>query len=439
MRVALVLTVLLVGCGATATPPEDNLFLPGQQTALFEKGLVLPYDSLPCTPLGGAPQNDCNHHGSSIAQLADGTIAIAWFHGEAEKSVDSRIVWAKRAPGASTFAAPEVLFDDPTRSEGNAVLWVHESQKPWLFFVNIEGNGWGQARMRLIQSMDEAGTAWTAPKTLSDADCWMLRYPPVRLSSGELFLPGYYECLGTPVFVRSKDDFATWTLQESWKDGTWLLDHPGQIQPSVIVTGGARLAAVLRDGSMRKRVMRMTSEDDGKHWTAGLPTGLPNPGVAVAQVRLKDGHVVVVFNNSVTTRAPLTAALSLDDGAHFVAVRDLVVDDCADDECSYPHVIQSPTDGTIWVSYTHRRKTIGWVHFNEKWLQEGGQVAQVACTLDEACVEGRCYPSCPAACPTGLECAATVCRKKCSSGCASGEECDPQGLCRPAVTHACAP
>jgi len=441
MRLAVVALALFAACGMSPpSPPPDNLFLPDAQTPLFEKGLVLPYDSLPCVPLGGVPQNDCNHHGSSVAQLKDGTIAIAWFHGVQEKSPDSRIVWAKKAPGADTFSAPEVLYDDPTRSEGNAVLWTHEGGKPWLFFVNIEGNGWSQARMRLIQSMDEAGTSWTMPKTLADVDCWMLRYPPVRLGSGELLLPGYHECIATPVFVRSPDDFATWTRQETWKDGTWLLDHLGQIQPSVVVLGGTRLASVMRDGTQRHRVMRMTSEDDGRTWTEGLPTGLPNPGAAVAQVRLKDGHVVVVFDNSPSSRAPLSAALSVDDGAHFVAVKDLVVDDCATGECSYPHVIQSPTDGTVWVSYTHNRRTIGWVHFNERWLQEGGRTADVTCMADERCVDQRCFPACDGgACGDGLQCAGSVCRKPCAGACASGEACDAQGFCRPTVTGACTP
>jgi predicted neuraminidase len=35
-------------------------------------------------------------------------------------------------------------------------------------------------------------------------------------------------------------------------------------------------------------------------------------------------------------------------------------------------VVQNTRDGTIWASYTHNRETIGWVHFNEAWLKQGG-------------------------------------------------------------------
>jgi len=30
--------------------------------------------------------------------------------------------------------------------------------------------------------------------------------------------------------------------------------------------------------------------------------------------------------------------------------------------------MQSRLDGTLWVTYTMNRDTIGWVHFNEAWL-----------------------------------------------------------------------
>jgi len=433
--------VVLAGCGSVMQPVDagPELFLPEHQSPVFEKGLVLAYDSLPCTPIGGVPQNDCNHHGSSVAELGDSTIAIAWFHGVAEKSLDSRIVWAKRAPGAQIFSTPEVLYDDPTRSEGNSVLW-REKGTLWLFFVNIEGNGWAQARMRFMRSIDD-GATWTPPVTLSDSDCWMLRYPPVRAPSGNLVLPGYYECLAVPTFVRSSNDFSTWSLVETWKDGTFLLDHVGSIQPSMIVTTDGGLAAVMRDGTSRQRLQRMESGDEGRTWTKNVSTGLPNPGAATAQTRLKDGHVVVVFDNAPNARAPLSAALSTDDGRHFVAVRDLVIDDCATDECSYPYVVQSERDGTIWVAYTHNRRTIGWVHFNEAWLAQGGGEARVWCQADEACVGSRCFPACGGdagvTCTGGASCVSGACRVSCTAGCATGETCDADGYCRPSVTHAC--
>lgn len=431
MRAALAALLLLAAC-ASPPPPGPETFPPERQTPLFERGLVAPPSSIPCTPVTtGVPQNDCNHHGSSIVELPDGTLAVSWFHGEFEKSLDSRILWSRLAPGANEWSAPEVLFDDPLRSEGNSAWWVREDGAVFVFFVSIEGNGWAQARMRMIRS-DDGGKTFGPPTTLFDGDCWMLRNKPVRLSGGEVLLPGYYECLGVPVFVRSDDDFATWTLEQRWGEGSWLLDHVSQIQPALSVAKDGKVVALTRDGSQHRRVGRMVADTRARVWEPTRPTVLPNAGTGVDQVRLLDGHTVVLFNNSPTERFPLAAALSTDDTASFTAVRHL--DDVCDPQgCSYsyPSVAQSQRDGSIWVSYTYDRRTIGWVHFNEAWLKEGGHTAQVRCLGAELCREGTCAPPCGAgdACAAGATCRDGACRATCREA----ADCAPNHLCRDGV------
>jgi predicted neuraminidase len=52
-----------------------------------------------------------------------------------------------------------------------------------------------------------------------------------------------------------------------------------------------------------------------------------------------------------------------------------VRDDCpSPGACSYgyPSIAQDPTDDTLWISYTHNRQTIGWVHVSERWILEKG-------------------------------------------------------------------
>ncbi len=434
MRRALALLALTAfGCGKSALPPTSP------ELPRFEEGLIAPYDSVACAPGdGGAPRTTCNHHGSSVAELPDGTIAVSWFQGLAEKSPDSRILWSRRAPDAG-WSTPEILYDDPALSEGNSALWVNDKTgELYLFFVNIVGNGWSQARMRLIRSTD-AGKHWSTPVTLFDQDCWMLRYPPVRLKNGELLLPAYAECLASPVFLRSKDDFATWTVEERWKDGSWLLDHVGAIQPSVVRLANDDVSAICRDGTPMHRITRMTAGPDARTFTRSEPLPLPNPGAAAAQVRLANGHVVIVFDNSPTARAPLAAALSLDDGRTFTAIRTLVSADCTDDECSYPAVVQAK-DGSLWVSYTRNRRTIGWVHFNEAWLEAGGEVADLRCLNDEACREGQCFHACASSadCAGVAGCVDGACRSSCeTAACPSGETCGPSKLCVPKLRVKC--
>ena len=346
-----------------------NTFPPESQTPLWEKGLILPIDSLECYPVGGPPQTNCNHHGSTVTELPDGTMAAAWFHGEHEKSLDARIVWSQIEPGKTEWTWPEVLYDDPERSEGNPVLWVREDGELYVFFVSIYGNGWNHSKVRLLTSSD-GGASWSDPVTLRNRYCWMTRHRPARLTNGELLLPLYNECLAYPVFMRSTDDFANWT-EEAHLNLSYYLDHPGQIQPALAVLEDGTVTAVTRDGLPTNRVKRMVSEDNGVTWSRSRMTSLPNSGTSVDQVALLDGHVVVVFNDDPHARFPLSAALSFDGGETYLTQCDLN-DECDNPPCSYPYpsIAQNTHDGTIWVTYTHNRKTIGWVHFNEAWLLE---------------------------------------------------------------------
>lgn len=350
---------------------HDSDFIEVIQEPLYEKGLILPPDSLECIPVDtGIPQLNCNHHGSTVAELPDGTIAAVWYHGVAEKSPDLRIVWSKLAPNSDEWTWPEVLFDDPDYSEGNPALWIDEDGVFYVFFVSIFGDGWDQSKIRLIKSYDN-GETWTDHVFLREQYCWMTRHRPLRLANGDLLLPLYNECLAYPVFMRSTDNFNTWT-EEAHFTLEYYSQHTGQIQPALILLKDGRISAITRDGTPTRRIKRMTSDDNGITWTKSFPLELPNSGTSVDQVALKNGHVVVVYNDSPNDRFPLTVALSYDGGETFVAIKN-INDECDQGSCSYayPSIAQSKRDGTIWVTYTHNRQTIGWVHFNEAWLAEG--------------------------------------------------------------------
>jgi len=371
MKRVLLAVLLACGCGETA---KQDRFPPKEQEPFFEKGLILPPNSLECIPEStGVPQTDCNHHGSTVEVLPDGTVAVVWFHGEAEKSHDSWNVWSQLKPGAESWTEPVVIFDEPGKAEGNAALWVESDGTLAVVFVTIFGRDWwDDSRIRMIESCDR-GETWSDPIMLREEYCWMVRHRPIRLKSGRMVLPLYDECWALPVFMYSDDEFETLREQEFEDQGQYMIDHVTQIQPALIERGDGSLAAITRDGGSNHRIHLMTSADQGDTWTVSQPTQLPNSGTSVDWVRLLDGHVVTVFNNSPDVRFPLAAALSTDEGETYTAVRHLN-DDCPEGGCSYhyPSITQSRKDGSIWVSYTHQRETIGWIHFNEAWLMQGG-------------------------------------------------------------------
>lgn len=371
----------LASASTSGSTPDETTGSPTDEETLFERGFIVAPDSLPCYPVegGGEPSLDCNHHGSSIAQLANGEVAAVWYHGEAEKSPDVRVVWSRTDPSNVDWSEPEVLVDDPEHSEGNPALWVTDSGEILVFFVSIIGDGWSETHLRMVRSDDDGGT-FSDIRTLREDFCWNTRQKPIALQSGELLLPLYVECLAVPIFMRSNDDFVDdvrWTeLLELSDPFEYLGDHVGQIQPSLALRDDGTVSALTRNGLPTGFVREMIGDANGEHWSESVDIELPNSGTSIDQVRLDNGHRVVIFNDSPEVRFPLAAALSTDDGASYTATRHLV-DTCEEgtqdpDECEfhYPSVTQAD-DGSIWVSYTHDGTTIGWVHFNEAWLAEG--------------------------------------------------------------------
>lgn len=372
------------GSGSTSVPStstsaasetsETDTDTGSDAPGLFERGLILPPLSLPCTPVStGVPQNECNHHGSSVVQLPDGRIAAVWYHGEAEKSLDSNIIWSTYDQGE--WSAPEVLFDDPDRAEGNPAIWVSPTGELLVFFVSIYGEGWPDTKVRLVRS-DDLGQTWSDPTLLRDDLCWNTRQKPVLTSAGELILPLYIECLALPTFMYSNDEFRQdirWVEFADLPDSNgYFGNHLGQIQPSLIELEDGRLAAITRNGGLDGHIKRMVGDASGMIWEASATIDLPNSGTSVDQLKLANGNVIVIFNNSPEQRFPLAAALSYDDGETFEAVRHLN-DECDRDSCSYPYPsLTQAADGTVWATYTHNRETIGWVHFDEQWLAHGG-------------------------------------------------------------------
>ncbi len=358
----------------TPDAPDDPVDIV-PQAPLFERGQVIPPDSLACTHFDSGEETlDCNHHGSSVAVTADGTVLIAWYHGIAEKSKDSRIVWSRKLEGVESFGGAEVLFDDPEHAEGNPVIWVHESGALYLFFVTIlGGNSWNDGVLRLIRSED-GGESWSDVQTLRDDWGWMTRNKPIRMSNGNLLLPTYDETLYIPSFMISADDFHTEWVEIAFDDDPQgLVDHLSMIQPTVIERDDGTIFSISRNtSSVHSMAYEMTSPDFGATWTAGAISQVPNDSTGIEMTRLKSGRVVLAFNNTLSGRYPLSAALSEDGGQTWPLVTDIDGPCDPPGSCShgYTSVAQDPSDETIWITFTDERNTIGWVHLNEAWLLE---------------------------------------------------------------------
>jgi predicted neuraminidase len=131
----------------------------------------------------------------------------------------------------------------------------------------------------------------------------------------------------------------------------------GIIQPSVISLGGNRLRLYARSTARTGKICAADSEDSGRTWTEAHPLDLPNPNSGIDAIALRDGRVVLIFNDATTGRTPLNLAVSRD-GEHFRMFQTLESDP---GEYSYPALIQD-REGDLDMTYTWNRKKIRYVH-----------------------------------------------------------------------------
>ena len=112
------------------------------------------------------------------------------------------------------------------------------------------------------------------------------------------------------------------------------------------------------------KITQSESRDEGRTWTKAVPTTVNNPDSGISMTRLKNGHLILVYNDSPDERTPLNIVRSIDDGKTWEKPLAL---ESNPGEYSYPCVIQTD-DGKIHITYTYRRYSIKHVELNEDWM-----------------------------------------------------------------------
>ena len=190
----------------------------------------------------------------------------------------------------------------------------------------------------------------------------MVRSRPILLSDGDYLLPIYHETGADPEFTAADTTslFLRFDPKKAeWSESNRVRSRMGNLQPAVVELAPNELLAFCRRGGDYKPrkdgfVVRTESHDGGKTWSDGVETKFPNPNAAVELIRLRNGHLLFVYNDSFNDRTPLTAAISTDNGKTFPHHRNLAE---GDGDFGYPTAIQT-ADGKIHVSYTSNERTV---------------------------------------------------------------------------------
>ena len=113
-------------------------------------------------------------------------------------------------------------------------------------------------------------------------------------------------------------------------------------------------------------LVRSESRDGGRTWSEGRDSAFPNPNSAVDFLKLATGNLLLVYNDSGTSRVPLTVALSEDGDAHYPVKRNVGT---TLDSYAYPVAFQG-RDGLVHIVFTSKSRTeIYHATFDEAWVR----------------------------------------------------------------------
>ncbi len=379
------------------------------------------------------PAPTVQSHAANLMTLGNGDLGCVWFGGTQEGVADISIYFSTlqrdgHGQWAGTWSPAQQLSFDGTRSEQNPILFVNGAQL-WLLYTSQHAGNQDTSQVCRRISEDH-GRSWSEPEILfaaTEHGGVFVRQPPLRV--GEKLLVPVFRCATVPgqKWVGDEDDSA---LMVSTDNGvTWS----EQLVPGSIGCVHMNVAA-LSDGSLlalyRSRwadwIYESRSTDGGANWSVPAPTELPNNNSSIQFTAMADGRLALIYNHSQATaqterrlslydeiddegldgsvdgpvvfepvptadsetkkafwgtpRAPLTVAISSDQGASWPVRRNLEVGDgyCLSNnsreglnrEFSYPSIHQGQ-DGSLHLAYTYFRQAIKYVRVDPAWVAEG--------------------------------------------------------------------
>lgn len=314
-------------------------------------------------------------HPASMTELRNGDLYLVYYGGDGEYAPGTAVFGSRLRKGSTIWPTPRAIARDPFRSLGNAAVWQAPDDVVWLFYVVRFGDTWSTSRIQAKVSRDNAET-WSDAFMISLDEGMMVRNRPIVLTNGDYLLPVYQET-GHDAEVVGPDSTSLF-LRYDQKGKQWtptgrITSKTGNIQPAVVEIGPMRLIAYCRRGggygpTTDGFIVRSESHDGGATWDEGRNSAFPNPNSAVEFLKLRTGALLLVYNDSMTDRTPLTAALSSDGDRTYPSRRNIAE---GRNSFAYPIGFQA-SDGLIHIVYTSdQRSVINHAVFSEEWVKQG--------------------------------------------------------------------
>lgn len=362
-------------------------------------------------------------HAASSIELNDGRIRAFWFSGSREGAKDVAIHSAVFDPQKSQWGAEEITMTRERTQQGlhryvgklgNPVVVRQQDGRLRMFYVTVSFGGWAGSSITTVTSNDE-GATWGKPQRLITSPflniSTLVKGAPFLYSDGTIGLPVYHEFISKfAEILKVSPQGVVLNKQRITQGGA------GTLQPVLLMQNDQSSQVLMRYSGATEppRVVVVSTQDAGKHWSPAKKSALPNPDAAVTGVTLPDGRMLTVLNNLEHGRDALSLMLSRDGGNTWCEVRRLedqvaassqadeaaylrnaqtliVQSDaaaknyleqalestkrtvCKEGRCryefSYPYLIQAQS-GDFHLVYTWNRTFIKHVSFNAAWLNQ---------------------------------------------------------------------
>ncbi|MBS1798414.1 MAG: exo-alpha-sialidase [Acidobacteria bacterium] len=340
----------------------------------------------------------------AVFSLADGRLMGWWVDGNlknqeavARNDAIRKAMARYSSDGGKTWTDPEMLFELPSAfgvySHGPG--FIDQKGTIHLFGLHYEGCGGGgfanvascRCRLYHVSSVDR-GKTWNSPQYCDFGHEYTGAINSViQLRSGRILAPvSYFSERRTGKFITnltlSDDNGKTWRPSK----GECIVDSGGNLLES----GAAEPICIeLKDGRVWMLLRTQTgyqyevfSADGGDTWTDPVPSRFISSNSPGAFLRLRDGRLVLVWNNcmgaehkegvmSSYDRQVLVAAISVDDGKTWKGYREVARIREGEYQVSYPTLTES-SDGYIIVSSLAEPEYFpqGVVRVHPNWLTE---------------------------------------------------------------------
>ena len=384
------------------------------------------------------PLEHWHNHASSIVEAPNGDLLVCWFHGSGERKADDvKIEGSRKRKGALEWSPRFTMADTPDYPDTNATLFIDPQGRLWLLWPTILANEWHTALMKyrissdyrkdgpprwevsevmhlspgtnfvgeinrfaasFAESMTKEGAAWPEEDRKEGARFleyvrtrtsdklyrrlgWMTRAHPILIGQSRIIVPLYSDGFSLSLMAITDDWGQTWHTSTP-------LCGAGNIQPSIAQRSDGSLYSLMRDnGPPPKRLHQSESRDRGETWSPVTDSDIPNPGSGAEIITLRNGHWVLINNDSENARSTLSIQISEDEGRTWRWKRHLEFEPESSNAGSYhyPSLTQAK-DGSLHVSYSYHlaslgkprdpegniaTKSIKHAHFNEAWVMRG--------------------------------------------------------------------